>query len=205
MAKVLFLPGAGGSDDFWRPVADRLELNQSQVFFSWPGLGLEPAHPEVQGLGDLVKMVASELDEPCDVIAQSIGGLVAVKAALAAPGAVRRLVLAATSAGLPVEELGGVDWREEYRETYPDAAPWVTAVREDLSARLGRLAIPTLLLWGQHDPISPPAVGKRWLDLLPEARLRIISGGEHDFARTHAAQTARLIQEHLRSKPAGPR
>ena len=198
MTKLLFLPGAGGSAGFWRPVAERLGLEREMRFFSWPGLGGEPHDPDVGGIDDLVAMVLAEVDEQVDVVAQSMGGLVAVRAALSAAGKVRRLVLVATSGGVPVAELGASDWRAEYREAYPRAAAWITDVSEDMSHRLGSIDVPTLLLWGDADPISPVAVGQRLLGLLPNAALHTIEGGNHDLAQTHADEVAPLIAGHLR-------
>ena len=198
MSKILFLPGAGASAGFWRPVADRLNWDGQTRFFHWPGLGNEPHDPNVQGIDDLVAMVLSELDEPANLIAQSIGGLVAARVALKVPDKVRRLVLTATSAGVPIANLGGAEWRADYRRDYPRAAPWITDLHEDLSAQLGSINAPTLLLWGDSDSISPPAVGQRLHALLPHAALHIIQGGNHDLAKTHAAEIAPLIVEHLR-------
>jgi pimeloyl-ACP methyl ester carboxylesterase len=198
MPDLLFLPGAGGSPGFWRPVAQHLGLDRPMHFFSWPGLGDEPPDPAIRGLDDLVAMVCARLDGPADLVAQSMGGLVAVRVALAAGGKVRRLVLAATSGGVPVADLGGADWRPAYRQKFPQAASWIGDVRQDLSAQIGRLEAPTLLLWGDADAISPPAVGERLLALLPHATLHIVHGGDHDLARTHADKVARLIAGHLR-------
>ena len=178
-------------------MAARLGSGRPAHFFAWPGLGNEPADPDVGGIDDLVALVLAELDQPADLIAQSMGGLVAIKAALAAPGKVRRLVLAATSAGVPVADLGGADWRADYRRSFPNAAAWITEPQPDLSAELGRIAAPTLLLWGDADPVSPPAVGRRLQALLPDARLHIVAGGDHDLAVTHAAEVAPLIAAHL--------
>jgi pimeloyl-ACP methyl ester carboxylesterase len=165
--------------------------------FSWPGLGNEPAAADVRGLDDLVSMVLGALGEPADLIAQSMGGLVAARVALAAPQKVRRIVLTATSAGLPVAELGGSDWRPDYRQAFPGAAAWIAEIREDLSPQLTTIAAPVLLIWGDRDPISPIAVGRRLLALLPNARLHIVKGGGHDLAATHVDEVATLIQEHL--------
>jgi pimeloyl-ACP methyl ester carboxylesterase len=197
MSKMLFLPGAGASSAFWKPVADLLDLDVKRRFFSWPGLGNEPHDPSIRGLNDLVAMVLRELDEPADLIAQSLGGLVAIHATLAAPQKVRRLVLTATSGGVPIDDLGGADWRTAYRRDYPKAAPWIMDVHEDLSPQLALLTAPCLLLWGDADEISPPAVGRRLRELLPDASLRVVHGGGHDLARTHAAQIAPLIAAHL--------
>ena len=37
MTRTLFLPGAGASAEFWRPVAELTGLDA--VMFAWPGLG----------------------------------------------------------------------------------------------------------------------------------------------------------------------
>jgi pimeloyl-ACP methyl ester carboxylesterase len=197
MTKTLFLPGAGGSAGFWHPVADRLNLASRKHFFSWPGLGNEPHDLAVRGIEDLVAMVILELDEPADLIAQSMGGLVAVRVALSAPDKVQRLVLTATSGGVPVAELGGSDWRADYRNNYPKASSWITDIHDDLSTELPSISASTLLLWGASDPISPPAVGRRLHALLPHSVLRIIRGADHDLAQTHAAEVAQLIEAHL--------
>ncbi len=136
MTDLLFLPGAGGSAAFWRPVADRLDGERRRRFFAWPGFGNEAHDPNVHGLDDLVSMVLSAIDEPADLIAQSMGGLLAVRVALAAPGKVRRLVLAATSGGVRMDDLGVADWRADYRSAFPAAAHWITETRQDLSSQL---------------------------------------------------------------------
>lgn len=197
MTKLVFLPGAVGRADFWRPAAERLRPGREMRFLAWPGLGDEPARPQVRGLEDLVALVLAELSEPADLVAQSMGGLVAIKAALAAPDKVRRLVLTATSGGVPVEDLGGIDWREAYRREYPMAAAWITEAREDLSRRIPSIRAPSLLLWGDRDPISPLAVGERLQALLPEATLQVVQGGGHDLARTHSVEVAARLEAHL--------
>jgi pimeloyl-ACP methyl ester carboxylesterase len=197
MTKIIFLPGAGASAAFWRPVADLLDAKHSKRLLSWPGLGNEPRDANVRSADDLVSMVLKELQEPADLIAQSMGGLIAMRAALVAPDKVRRLVLVAASAGVAVEDLGGVDWRPDYYRAFPHAAKWLMDVKEDLSPLMPGLSAPTLLIFGDADPISPVAVGERLRDLLPNAQLHIVRGGDHDLAVTHAAQVAALIANHL--------
>lgn len=191
------MPGASGSAPFWKPVVDRLPADWDCHCFSWPGLGAEPHRADITGIDDLVALVLARIDSPADLVAQSMGGLVALKVAIEAPLGVRRLVLAGTSGGIAVDALGGVDWRAEYREQYPGAMPWITQVREDLSSQLSAIAAPTLLLWGERDNVSPPPVGERLAQLLPDAVLRIIRGGRHDFPMTHPDEVARRVTEHL--------
>lgn len=195
--RILFLPGAGASASFWRPAADRLDAGRPKHFFSWPGLGNEPSDPNVRSVDDLVAMVLAQLHEPADLVAQSMGGYVAARVALTAPHKVRRLVLTGTSAGIPISDLGGIDWRANYRQNFPRAASWITEVREDLSSQLKSLNTPTLLLWGAIDQISPPTVGERLLALLPNAALHIVPDGDHDFPNVKAAEIAPFIAQHL--------
>jgi len=152
-------------------------------------------------MDDLVSMVLAQLDGPSDLVAQSLGGLVALRVALTAPEKIRRLVLTATSAGVAVHDLGGADWRPDYQKEFPNAASWITETTkagEDLSPRLASIDAPSMLIWGDSDPISPPAVGQRLHELLPRSHLCIVRGGSHDLARTHATETASLIAGHLR-------
>lgn len=79
----------------------------------------------------------------------------------------------------------------------PGAPRWFIDDRSDYTARLPEIAIPTLLIWGDADPISPLAVGERLRRLLPRATLAVVPGGAHDVAATHAVEVARLVEEHL--------
>src|ERR1700758_3646174 len=103
MRKILFLPGAGGSPEFWKPVADLLQDRREKVLFGWPGLGDQPHDGAISGVDDLVRLVDAEIDGPVDLVAQSMGGVIAARLALARPGEVRRLVLTVTSAGVNMQ------------------------------------------------------------------------------------------------------
>jgi pimeloyl-ACP methyl ester carboxylesterase len=198
--KVLFLPGASGAASFWHPVGGKLPADWEKVYASWPGLGSEPADPPVSGFDDCVKLVERHLDRPCDLVAQSMGGIVAIRVALRNPQRVRRLVLVATSGGVAVASLGATDWRPSYRSAYPAAARWITDERPDHSDDLRGLAAPTLLLWGAADPISPVAVGEHLLSLLPDAAMHVLDDGTHDLAHEDPEQVAGLILDHLQAK-----
>jgi pimeloyl-ACP methyl ester carboxylesterase len=195
--RILFLPGAGGSADFWAPVAARLPAAYEKVHLNWPGAGDEPHDPTIQGFDDLVDRAAAALTPRTDVVAQSLGGIVAIRLALRHPAKVGRLVLAATSGGLDATETAPVDWRAEYRATYPHAAAWVTAAGPDHTQAIAGVTAPTLLLWGDRDPISPPAVGRRLAELLPHATLRVLATDDHGFPRTHPHLVAPLIAGYL--------
>jgi len=198
MTEVLFLPGVGADPGFWRPVSDRLPDAWTKTYIGWPGLGHQPHDPQVQSFEDMITYAAERLGEgPVDVVAQSMGGAVALQLALRYPARVRRLVLTVTAGGLDVAALGAYDWRPDYAAEYPDAASWILNARPDYTPDLSRVTQPALLLWGDADPISPTAIGQYLRDLLPDARLHVVSGGHHDLAVVHAADVAPLIQAHL--------
>jgi len=197
ISKLIFLPGASGRRDIWKPVSERLQLSAARSFMGWPGFGDVPPAPNVCGLDDLVARVIAELDQPTALLAQSMGGVIAVRAALAKPEYVKRLVLAVTSGGIDVRGLGGEAWQAGFARANPQLPRWFVDDQQDLTVQLEHLHIPTLLLWGDADPISPVTVGRRLLALLPQAELRIVSGGDHDLVSTYAEQVAPYIQQHL--------
>lgn len=194
---LLFLPGASGNIDVWRPVSDGLHHPGRRQFISWPGFGGVPQEAGVNGMDDLVARVVSSMTGPVDLLAQSMGGSIAIRAALQRPELVRHLVLSVTSGGLDVASLGGADWRPWYRQTFPSLPDWFVADRVDLSGRLQELTMPVLLLWGDADPISPVAVGKRLSELLPRAELVVVPGGTHDLVAECAHDVVPHIEAHL--------
>lgn len=197
--KLLFLPGASGNTSFWRPVADRLTVPGFRIHFGWPGFGPTPPDPAVNGFEDLVEMVIEEIDRPCALIAQSMGGVIALRCALAKPELVTHLVLTVTSGGMNLEDLGAQDWRDDFQAANPTFPEWFATYREDLSGQLGSIQSPALLLWGDADPISPPEVGRRLAEMLPRADLHVFHGGTHDLGYFLAQQVAPLIDGHLKA------
>jgi len=200
---VVFFPGAGGAGDFWAPVADRLPRDWDVRLLSWPGAGDVPSSPEVGGYRDLVDLAAGEVPDGADVVAQSMGGAVAIGLALARPRKIRRLVLVATSGGIDVDALGAGDWREEYRTEFPRAGAWVTEDRVDHGSELGGLELPVCLIWGDADPISPVAVGQALQARLKRSVLHVIAGGTHALAREHPEAVTVLVEQHLSGDPTG--
>jgi pimeloyl-ACP methyl ester carboxylesterase len=191
------LPGAGGSPQFWKPVAEALPDAWPKELFGWPGLGAQPHDPAIRGLDDLKQLVTAKMHEPVDLVAQSMGGVIAARIALEHPERVRRLVLCVTSGGVDMADLGASDWRADYRRSFPKAAAWITNGSPTPPLQVEKIAAPTLLIWGDKDPVSPVAVGRHLAERLPNARLEIVPGGDHDVASTHADLVARLIARHL--------
>ncbi len=198
LPSLVFLPGAGADPAFWRPVGDRLPSAWPKTYLSWPGLGHNPPSPHVSSLLDLVRLTEAHIElGNVDLVAHSFGGAVALMTALRNPEKVRRLVLATSAAGLPVSHLGASDWRSSYREAYPHAAEWVYSAQSNLTEQLSAVTQPTLLLWGDNDPISPVAVGEHLQRALSHATLYVVRGGTHALAVENTDEIAPLVARHL--------
>ncbi len=194
---VFFLPGSGASPDFWKPVGARLPKDWRKTYFGWPGIGHQKPDPAVRGFDDLVAMVVNRIDEPVDLVAQSMGGVIATRVTLAHPQKVRRLVLTVTSGGIDMDAFGAIDWRAGYRREYPEAAEWIYERRVAAPLPVERISQPTLLIWGDADTISPVGVGQHLAKLMPNARLHVLAGGDHALAENRAEEVAPLIEAHL--------
>lgn len=67
---------------------------------------------------------------------------------------------------------------------------------------LQQVTHPTLLVWGERDPIGDPQTARRVAGMLPDARVEILPTG-HSPWWGEPARTAALIEGFLRDEPAG--
>lgn len=195
--KLFFLPGASGNVTFWWPAASKLAHPATKFFVTYPGFEDTPSDTKVNSLDTLVASIIDSMDCPTAIIAQSMGGIIAVRAALECPQRVTHLILVATSGGMDMLRLGAKEWRTAYLQDNPHLPDWFVKPVEDMTPHLRNITIPVLLLWGDTDPISPVAAGKYLQEHLPYAELHVIKDGKHDFAMTHAASVAPLIDAYL--------
>jgi pimeloyl-ACP methyl ester carboxylesterase len=198
MHPIIYLPGAGGSATFWQPVAERLADLGPAVRFGWPGFGDEPPDDRIRSLGDLVGWTLARMPPGAsDLAAQSMGGVVATLIALQHPERVRRLVLCTTSGGVDVAALGAAEWRSGYRAEQPHVPDWFVVDRTDVTARLPAIRHPTLVLYGDRDPLCPERVARFLAERIPGAACACIRGGAHMMARDRPDDVAPLIRAHL--------
>lgn len=194
---VFFLPGSGASPEFWKLAGALLPADWSKTYFGWPGLGQQPHDPAIRGFDDLVAMVLARMSRPVDLVAQSMGGVIAARIAIDHPRLVRRMVLSVTSGGVDMDAFGAVDWRESYRRELPNAAKWILERSLAGPQPVEKIVAPTLLIWGDDDPISPVAVGQHLAKTIPNAELHVVAGGDHSLAQNRATEVAPLIEAHL--------
>jgi len=120
---LIFLLGASGSTTFWHPLIEKLPPYYQTKIIGYPGFGDTPESFEVKSFEDLTNHVVDQINEESVIVAQSMGGIFAVAAALQKTQLVKGLVLIATSGGINLERFNVQDWREAYRQAflkYPD-------------------------------------------------------------------------------------
>ena len=196
--QIVFLPGAGGRADFWAPVADIINLPVKKVLVGWPGFGDIPHDPAVSKLTDLVDFVLNQVHDPAYVVAQSMGGVVALLMALKQPKLVEKLVLAGTSGGIDMTQFNAEDWRPDYTKGLPETAPsWFVDDRTDVTSSLGSVQTPTLVIRGEDDRISPSGAAEYLCRHIPDTQLRIIPQAGHLMPKEQPTQVADAIQSFL--------
>jgi len=195
---LVFFPGAGGRTEHLRPIAQRLAPRRTTMICEYPGLGGVAPDPSLHSLEDLQRYLLARLPERFDLVSMSMGGVLALRIALAHPGRLRKLVLMATSGGVDVAALGAIDWRDTFQRVQPDAPSWFVADRTDVTRELGNITLPTLLICGDADLIAPPHVGRLLQERLGNAHLEVIADATHDLEIDYPDLIASMIEAHLR-------
>jgi len=195
---LVFFPGAGGRVAFLRPIGERLARRRTAIHCQYPGLDGVPPNPALKTLAHLQQHLLALLPERFDLVTMSMGGVLALRIALEQPERIRKLVLLATSGGVNVAALGGIDWRDKFRQVQPNVPDWFVEDRTDVTPQLGKITQPTLLIYGDADLIAPPEVGKLLLQHLPNAQLEIIPDATHDLEIDYPDLIASFIEAHLR-------
>lgn len=102
---LLLINGLGANLEMWQPLVRELADEHEIIAFDLPGTGrsARPRWPlRMPQLADVVTGLLDELGyEELDVLGYSLGGTVAQELAHRAPARIRRLVLCATTPGLP--------------------------------------------------------------------------------------------------------
>jgi len=74
----------------------------------------------------------------------------------------------------------------------------------DVRGQVDKITAPTLLLYGEFDPIAPPEVGERLHADLPESELVVVQGARHGLSFEYREQTADLVNNWVARHRIGP-
>ncbi|RBA30603.1 MULTISPECIES: alpha/beta fold hydrolase [Acinetobacter] len=193
MNNLVFLPGASGNTQFWYPLIAQLPKTYTKQVIAYSSFHGVAAHPDINSFDDLSDYVVEQIQQPSILIAQSMGGIFAIKAALEKNSLIKGLILIATSGGVNLDQFQVQDWREFYQQEYIEYPDWFVTTKVDYEAFLPNINVETLLIWGDQDPISPVEVGKYLNHLIEKSDLYIVEGGDHQLAEKCANEVALQI------------
>lgn len=218
-APLVCVHGLSGSWRWWRLLLPHLQDREVHVV-DLPRFRARAGSAPAEAAGWLGRWMQAAGLTGADVAAHSLGGLIAAELAVQRPGAVRRLVLVApagvpsgrgpaehalsllaTMRGAPLPLLAHAV-RDGLR-----AGPasllrgGLYAMRQDIRADLAAVSIPTLLVWGERDPLVPTRLAEEWTSALPDVRLVILPNAGHAPMFDVPAELADRIREFLGDEP----
>ncbi|MBX2855497.1 MAG: alpha/beta hydrolase [Rhodobacteraceae bacterium] len=84
-----------------------------------------------------------------------------------------------TLLGRDVEALKNRYGSADYRNAGAMRPTFLRVINEDLTELARQLQTPTVLVYGADDGETPPEVGRRYAELIPEAELHVFEGQDH--------------------------
>ncbi|MEA2625967.1 MAG: hypothetical protein QOD06_2012 [Candidatus Binatota bacterium] len=112
---VLFLHGAGSNGSVWHRQIEQLAAGESPLAFDFPGHGRSTGTEALPSIGEYAEVTVDLLDrlgvERAVLVGTSMGGGVAIDAALRAPERVAALVLVSTTACFSLSDESIDRWR----------------------------------------------------------------------------------------------
>jgi pimeloyl-ACP methyl ester carboxylesterase len=220
---IVLLHGLAGSHRWWRYVIPQLARTHRVVVPELVGFGGSrpaPRQPDMREMAEIVNewLLAQGLDRT-DLVGHSMGGEIAIHLAASRPERIRRLVLVA-AAGVPREisasaaarlatELARL--RAWGRRTFVAtiaadslrAGPFTLyrtlrhLLADDVRPLLPLVIQPTLIVWGEHDPITPLRDAHTLRNALPRARLFVVAGASHNVMADRPDDFVRVVTDFL--------
>jgi pimeloyl-ACP methyl ester carboxylesterase len=213
---LVLLHGLSGSWRWWRPLLGRLAARYRVHLVELPRFGAFGGFAP-RAAADWVARALDELEPaPLRLVGHSLGGLLAAQVAARRPAQTSRLALVAP-AGIPSGR--GLVGHALPLLAAARAAPPVLlaavardaaaagppslfrgaryAVGTDLRPELRRIAAPTLLIWGERDPLVPLDLAPSWRRELRDARVVVVPGAGHVPMFDAPADVARALLSFL--------
>ncbi len=189
---VVLLHGLSGSSRWWSRNIDALAAEHLVVAVDLPRF--------VPSFGETTALLARWLEtfgEPVHLIGHSMGGQLAIALTAERPDLVRSLILV-NAAGMPFKldprphvravphpPYGGASIARvllpDFFRTGPAsvAVSGARVVRADMRAWMHAIRVPTLLVWGENDPLVPLVYGEAMQQEIAGSRLIAIPGAAH--------------------------
>ena len=202
---VVLLHGLSGSSRWWGRNIEALSKHHLVSALDLIGFGRNrkffrrtPLPPRFDAIAALlISWLEQSFDEPVHLVGHSMGGQIAIHIAKDRPDLVRSLVLV-SSAGIPFSidpraHVGGLGkppkgWLRFGRLVAGDflrAGPTSVAVAsarillDDAREAMRSIEAPTLVIWGENDPLIPLRYGEEIEREIPGARLIVLPATTH--------------------------
>ncbi len=217
---LILVHGLDLSHRYMMPTAECLAPEFRVYVPDLPGFG-DSGHPakvlDVPGLADaLVAWMDATGLERASLLGNSFACQIIVDLAARYPGRVSRAILQGPTT--PPRERSWfwqfVRWRQNNRYNPPELGPisWSDyrkagykralqsfrlSLLDRVEDKLPRVAAPTLVVRGQHDPIARASWAEEVTGLLPDGRLVVIPGVAHTLVYTAPEQLATVARQFL--------
>jgi pimeloyl-ACP methyl ester carboxylesterase len=199
---VVMVHGLSGSTRWWSRNVQAVAERHQIYLVDLPGFGIMHSLRRRFVLAETATWLSEWMEavglRRAHLVGHSMGGYLSVRLAASRPELVRRLVLVAP-AGVPTERsmLGHlVPLLLAARYATPAFMPvlvrdalrtgpmtlWRAArdlLAEDVRGDLRNIEAPTLLVWGENDPLIPPAVGDLLREEIPDSHLLLLQRAGH--------------------------
>lgn len=203
---VLFLHGTGGNGKTWFNQLRRLSGEYRAIAVDLPGYGDSELPDSIESNDDYAAFVREWMEvagwDHAVVVGSSMGGRVALQLALDHPERVDGLVLVNSSGirvpGVETLSPGDVSPEEFMRAIFYRPSPMVVRAGaassaawygtmerltakplRDMTPHLGEIRVPTLIVWGAHDRVLPPAFAHAFQRGIPGSRLAMLERAGH--------------------------
>jgi pimeloyl-ACP methyl ester carboxylesterase len=215
---MLVLHGLAGSARWWERNVPALAGSNRVLVIDLPAFGdAAGSRFELRRIPDQLVATMDRLGiERTSLVGHSMGGLIAARLAAEHPERFDRLVL--VDAGFlsldpnmlhrllgPIQ---AVRWLRPglARRLVDDVAragpvdlvrATIQLLRADWTSDLDRIAAPTLVVWGEHDTICPPVIGRRIVERISGSRLMTIPDCGHNPMWEQSAAFDRVVLDFL--------
>ena len=201
-APVVLVHGGASTRRDWAASIPVLASVHRVYALDLPGYG-ESDNPEpvytLRHMSDLLLGFIKEMRlERVHLAGHSLGASAELEVARLAPEAVARLVLVAPMGfgrmSLIGRGLATLAWAWDKGRRRPLPYPRLDIELNDPNLdSLRTITAPTCLVWGERDRYFPVSQGKRAVELLPNARLKVFKGRGHAPHREEPAEFNRLV------------
>lgn len=218
---ITILPGWGQTGQHWREVASQLASNYRVITLDLPGFGGTAFLTNEANIPEYAHFVEAFLEKmgitDTIILGHSFGGQIATylsinsgklisKMILISPAVIRRDLISHKKILLKLlrpfrfiarlfPKLAAKIQSEDYQSSsLRQQEIFKKIIRYDLSEKLKTIKALVIVIWGNQDRVIPYD-GKRLVEIIPRAQLRVLYGAGHHPHLTHGKELSEIVLE----------